>query len=153
MTNITKFVFIAAFTAILAACSGSPNEPGTGESLSAANLPISDETRLAAVLVYADWCGSCKILDPKLQQAKAEGPIDGVQHIVLNYTDRNDDAFFASADELGLGVPIRANLGEGINTGVLLLVDIDDGKVVADLRKGLSAAEIRSAMVAAAAAA
>ena len=42
-----------------------------------------------AVLIYADWCGSCKVLDPKLKKAKEIGPMPGLEFITLDYTDKN----------------------------------------------------------------
>lgn len=148
-----RYILIAILAATLAACSGADENGSTQPQPVASSVPLSSDTRLAAVLVYAKWCGSCKILDPKLQTAKAEGPIDGLQYFVLDYTDRDEEAFFASADTLGIGAPIRAELGDSVTTGILLLIDIDDGKIVGDLRKKLSPTEIRSAMVEAAASA
>ena len=148
-----KLLFISSLALALAACSGSTSDSAP-ESVQAAieqTVPLKSDTRLAAVLVYADWCGSCKVLDPKLTEAKAEGPIDGLQHFVLDYTARDDAAFFASADALGIGEPVRAKLADTIKTGILLLVDVDDGTIVGDLRKELSVAQIRSAMKSAAA--
>lgn len=145
-----RFFSALALAVTVGACSGQPADTASKDSpASFTNEAIASDTRLAAVLVYADWCGSCKVLDPKLTQAKAEGPIDGLQYFVLNYTDRDDEAFFASADALGFGAPIRTKLAEGVKTGILLLVDLDDGTIVGDLRKELSAEEIRAAMVAA----
>ena len=144
-----KHFIFAAMTAALVACSGPAGDAGSSNAARFVNAEVSADTRLAAVLIYADWCGSCKVLDPKLQSAKAEGPIAGLQHFVLNYTDRDEDALFTAADELGLGAPIREKLSDGVKTGILLLVDLDDGTVVGDLRKELSAEEIRAAMVAA----
>ena len=140
--------------ASLVACSGPANEGSTSAKAPATiTSALAEETRLAAVLVYADWCGSCKVLDPKLEAAKAEGPIDGIEYIVLDYTARDDTAFFANADALGIGAPIRAKLDGSIKTGILLLVDVDDSKIVGDLRKELSTTDIRNALVEAAASA
>lgn len=144
-----KHFIFAAMTAALVACSGPAGDAGEGHAARFVNAEVSADTRLAAVLIYADWCGSCKVLDPKLQSAKSEGPIEGLQHFVLNYTDRDEDALFMAADKLGFGGPIREKLSDGVKTGILLLVDLDDGTVVGDLRKELSAEEIRAAMVAA----
>lgn len=154
---MTRYLLAISMFALLTACSG-PAENSQDKTASSAvsapipaNSPLQADTRLAAVLVYADWCSSCKILDPKLQTAKTEGAIDGLQHLVLDYTDRDDEAFFASADAIGIGGAIRDQLKGSVTTGILLLVDVDDRKVVADLRKELSPAELRAAMVAAAA--
>ena len=153
---MTRLILTAAIAALLVACSGPASEapaPTTVAPVATTATALKPDTRLAAVLVYADWCSSCKILDPKLTEAKADGPIDGLEYIVLDYTDRDDDNFFSTADTLGLGAPIREELSGSIKTGILLLVDVDDGKIVGDLRKELSPADIRSAMIEAAASA
>lgn len=153
---MTRYLLAISMLALVTACSGPAENSETKRAAPAvsapvpANSPLQADTRLAAVLVYADWCSSCKILDPKLQASKAEGPINGLQHLVLDYTDRDDEAFFASADAIGIGGAIRDQLKGSVTTGILLLVDIDDRKVVADLRKELSPAELRAAMLAAA---
>ncbi len=116
-----------------------------------ASQEVSADARLAAVLVYADWCSSCKIIDPKIQAAKEQGPINGVSFVTLDYTKRDVDGFFTQADTLGVGEAIRGQLNGDVTTGILLLVDLDDKKVVADLRKELSAEEIRAAIERAAA--
>ncbi len=105
------------------------------------------DARIAAVLIYADWCPSCKIIEPKLSSARSQGPIEGVKYLTLDYTTRDKNAMFAAADGLGVGEAIRTQLGDEVLTGILLLVDIDNKKVVADLRKELSVDELRSAIV------
>lgn len=150
---IRMFV-LTCLLAVTAACSGE-NDTNVHHDVAAlqTSADLETGTRLAAVYIYADWCGSCKVLGPKVLTASAQGPIDGLQHFVLNYTARDDDAFFAAADSLGLGAPIRAKLEAGVKTGMLLLVDVDDKKIVGDLRKTLSPDEIRAALVDATAAA
>jgi len=48
------------------------------------------DTKTKAVLVYADWCGSCKILDPAVKKAQSMGPMPGVEFVVLDYTDKDE---------------------------------------------------------------
>jgi|GEM_PF-3471469 len=149
-----RLFILACTVAFATACSGQ-NEDYSDQGVIALQTSASLEadTRLAAVFVYADWCGSCKVLGPKVLDAHAQGPIDGLQHFVLDYTARDDEAFFTAADSIGLGAPIRAKLQDGVKTGILLLVDVEEGKIIGDLRKTLSTEEIRTAMVEAATAA
>lgn len=135
----------------LVACSGSDTTTAdrAGDRLEVVSGDVAVD-RLAAVLIYADWCSSCKILDPKLQAAKAEGEIDGVSYHTLDYTARDEDALFAGADALGVGRAIREQLSGNVKTGILLLVDVDDRRIVGDLRKELSSEELRAAIEAAA---
>lgn len=144
-----KYIFIALAAISLLACSA--EQPSKTESTN--TVAVEADTRLAAVLIYADWCSSCKVLDPKIQEAKAQGHIDGVQFVQLDYTRRDAEAMFAQADALGVGDAVRAQLSAEVKTGILLLVDIDDKTVVDDLRKELSADDIRARIQSAASAA
>lgn len=109
------------------------------------------EDRLAAVLIYADWCGSCKVLDPKIASVRDQHEFDGTQFIRLDYTARDDEAFFDAADEAGIGSAIRSHLGDKVKTGQLLLVDLDDGTVVGAIKKDMSETEIADTIDSAAA--
>lgn len=138
----------------LGACSSEPavsvDEATSARAAAAVVTRVSEDTRLAAVLVRADWCSSCKIIEPKLALVRAANSIDGLQHVTLDYTDRKKDAFFATADAAGIGPAIRAHLGDDVTTGIVLLVDLGDMKIVGDLRKELSDAELAAAMAEAA---
>ncbi len=118
-------------------------------------LPASafaeDEARLAAVLSYADWCASCQVLDPKLEEVRAAGPIEGVRFVRLDYTDRTSANYFAQADEAGVGSAVRGHFQRGVRTGMLLLIDLDDGEVVGDVRRTATVEEIQAALRSAAA--
>ncbi|MEM6627818.1 MAG: thioredoxin domain-containing protein [Pseudomonadota bacterium] len=113
---------------------------------------VAEDASLAAVLVYADWCGSCQTLDPKVNAVKDAG-VDGVEFVTLDYTAKDAEAFYAAADEAGVDGAVRAWLGETVKTGQLLLVDLDDARVIGKVDKTMSEAEIAGALKAAAAAA
>ena len=150
-----KLIVTAAF-ALVAACSNqdaNTSAQTTAKEISAASTdaavalsPVAD-AEIIAVLIRADWCSSCKIIEPKLAVAKADGPISGLAHITLDYTDRDKNAFFANAKDAGVSDAVRSHLGGDDKTGIILLVDRKRGDVVADLRKKLSADEIRRAMI------
>lgn len=109
------------------------------------------EPKLAAVLVYADWCSSCQVLDPKVEAVKAGDAIDGVTFVKLDYTAREDEAFYEQADTAHVDEALEAFMGEQIKTGQLLLVDLDDERVIGKVTKTLTEAEITGALKAAAA--
>jgi len=143
-----RLLFAATAAAFLAACSGGDQKPTTEVSTSEA---VAEDTRIAAVLIHADWCSSCKIIEPKLATVKAKGEIKGLQHLAINYTDRDKDAFYANAEKLGLANPIRTHLDGGVKTGIILLIDTSSNEIVADLRKELTEEELHAKMIEAAA--
>ena len=114
---------------------------------------VTADTRLVAALSYADWCGSCRVLDPKLAAIRTGAPIEGVTHVVLDFTDKDEAAYFAAADESGIGEALRAYYSDGVGTGRLLLVDLDDKTIVDVIGRDMTEAEIRAALETAAAAA
>ncbi len=148
-------VAIAALVVVLAAaCSGETTEVTSPETTARAEAAVVDavksDAKIAAVLVRADWCSSCKIIEPKLDVVRAGAPIRGVSHLTLDYTARDEEAFYAAADAAGVGEAIRGAFArDGVTTGIVLLVDVASGAIVGDLRKSLSSEELAAAMSAA----
>lgn len=103
-------------------------------------------TKTKAVLIYADWCGSCKVLDPKIKKVKAMGPMPGLEYVTLDYTAKDADDFYAQAAAAGVDDAVKAYLDGTIKTGQLLLVDLDDQKVVGKVTKTLEPAGIVTAL-------
>lgn len=114
-------------TASLTACA-----QGQGSS-SVASAPV-ESSRLAAVRVHADWCPNCRALDPKVDAVQQTDAWEGVTFVRIDFTQRDKDAVFAEADALGIGSAVRGYFSSGIKTGLLLLVDIDDQKVVSVIK-------------------
>jgi len=132
-------IVFATFGMLASAC--------TSETTSNTNVSEPVQTKITdvktkAVLVYADWCGSCKILDPKLKSVRSAHQFDGVDFVVLDYTNKDVDAFYAAAAKAGVEQAIRTELDGTIKTGILLLVDADDNKVIGKVTKALSENEI-----------
>ena len=100
------------------------------------------ETKVKAVLIYADWCGSCKILDPKVTAAKGAFEGKGMEFVTLDFTAKDDADFFAQAEAAGVEPAIRAAMDGKIKTGQLILVSADGTKVMTTLTKALSTAEL-----------
>jgi thiol-disulfide isomerase/thioredoxin len=132
-------ILLAASSVLLMACSNAQS-PEIVEAASstadqvttaAVNMPVKTK----AVLIYADWCGSCKVLDPAIKKVQGMGPIPGAEFVTLDYTDKNDDAFFAAAEDAGVEAAIRTALDGQVKTGQLLLVDLDDQIVIQKVTK------------------
>ena len=142
-----RLVLTAATAIFLAAC-GQASVPASERA--AVTVPAED-ARVLAVLSYADWCGSCKALDPKVKAVKAANQFDGVEFATIDYTSRNSEAFFADAEPLGIGDTMRATFGDKIKTGRLYLVNLETGEVISTVDKSMDEAAITAAISEAAA--
>ena len=136
---ITSFLAITALG--ITACSQADAPPT--QSSKTVNAV---ETKTKAVLIYADWCGSCKILDPKIKDVQSSVKIPGLDFVTLDYSDKNSDSFYAQAEAAGVGDAIKTYLAGTIKTGQLLLVDMDDQKVLSKVTKTFEASDIETAM-------
>ncbi len=138
-----KSILAAASVLLLAACGGA--ETTTAERVASnASEAASDvmTTKTKAVLIYADWCGSCKVLDPKIEAARAAAPMPGVEFLRLDYTEKDEADFYAQADAAGVGAAVREALGDAITTGQLLLIDADDDRLLGQVTKTDEAQQI-----------
>lgn len=141
-------LFLAASAIALMAACGQASVPASERA--AVTAPAED-TKLLAVLSYADWCGSCKALDPKVKAVQAANTFDGVEFATIDYTSRDSDAFFADAETLGVAGAMRATFPDKVKTGRLYLVNLDSGEVVGTVDKSMDEAAITAAITEAAA--
>ena len=153
MTNIFRAAIIAS--ALLASACGSekatqtttpPAATNAGSTTTEATPDVKADIRTKAVLVYADWCSSCKILDPKLKAIKQQNAFENVEFVTLDYTDRNAESFFAAAAQAGVADTLKQTFASEIKTGQLLLIDADNGAVISKVTKGFSESEIVTAI-------
>jgi len=137
----------SAFISVLAltACSQAETPKTMTEKVETKSAKAMD-TKTKAVLIYADWCGSCKVLDPKIKKVQSMGAIPGVEFVTLDYTEKNADAFYAQAKAAGVEAAVKAYLDGTIKTGQLLLVDLDDQNVIGKVTKTSQPAEILTAL-------
>lgn len=142
-----RLIFAATATALLAAC-GQAAAPASERA--AVTAPATD-TKILAVMSYADWCGSCKALDPKVKAVQAANTFDGVEFALIDYTSRSEEAFFADAETLGVADTMRATFADKIKTGRLYLINMDTGAVISTVDKSMDEAAITAAITEAAA--
>lgn len=105
-----------------------------------------DGARLAAVLIYADWCSSCKILDPKVEAIKAGNDFPTTNFIKIDYTDKHLKTFIRGARKTNVVKALRDELQGKVKTGQMFLVDLDDQKVVAVIKKDMTEEEMIAAI-------
>ncbi|MDW7682400.1 MAG: thioredoxin domain-containing protein, partial [bacterium] len=98
--------------------------------------------KIIGLLFYADWCGSCKILEPKIDSIKKEF---ASKPILFTRVDMTDDFTKAQsrlfAHWVGLGEIYNENKGK---TGFMLLIQPQDGKVLSKLVKTNTEEDIRA---------
>jgi len=105
-----KSLFIMAFALV-----GLVTVPATAmDSEAQAQKPM-------LVTFTAEWCGSCKILEPKLEQALTNDKINsGLEVVIFDFTNNDTKAAAASlADEKGLTDIFQKH---GPKTGFSLMV-------------------------------
>ncbi|MDJ0922762.1 MAG: thioredoxin domain-containing protein [Henriciella sp.] len=144
-----RSLITAAALAITVACSGSSvAEPAS----IAATVPITapmEDTRLIAVISYASWCGSCKVLDPKISDVKSSNTFEGVEFFALDYSARDKDAFYTDAETLGISDTLSARFDGKVKTGLMFLIDTETGDIVSEITKDMDEAAITAAINAA----
>lgn len=96
-----------------------------------------------AALFYADWCGSCEVLDPKIEEARAGLDEDAkTLFVTFDMTDESSKAQSAMlAKALGLGAVYEAHAP---TTGYLLVLDAADKSILHRLTKTDDVATIRT---------
>ena len=111
---------------------------------------VQTEAQTKAVLIYADWCGSCKILDPRIKAVKESGQFSDVDFVVLDYTARDEDAFYKAAKKAGVKKAVRAAFdGKSVKTGQLFLINAEGTEILGTVTRKHTEKEIAEAITAA----
>ncbi len=101
---------------------------------------------LVGILFYADWCGSCKVLDPKLQAIQ---PDFHGQKVLFTRFDLTDDFTQDQSLLLASLLTFQDIYLANQKTGFMLLVNVETGEVVDTLYKTQTEDELRAAIEAA----
>lgn len=127
------FVLLMALVAVAVSHVAQAQEPAAPE-----------QPKVVGLLFYADWCASCKVLEPKLNEVKKQF-MD--QPIYFTRVDMTDDSTQKQsgmlAEWVGLGEIYREHAPK---TGFMLLIDPQTKKVLSKLTKTQSEAELKTAM-------
>jgi thiol-disulfide isomerase/thioredoxin len=116
----------------------------TGLSVASADSAEAVEPKTVALLFYADWCGSCKALDPLVKEARSELDNEPVLFVTLDHTDpatSRQAAMMARA--LGLEEVYKEHAGR---TGFLLLVDRDSKQALSPITRETTPEKIKRAI-------
>ncbi|MEM1115655.1 MAG: thioredoxin domain-containing protein [Bacteroidota bacterium] len=114
---------------------------------SGSDAPPADDAEVYAVVFYADWCGNCRILDPKVMEVWPSFADEPIQMVKLDFTDaETTEAAEALAAEHGLSDVLAADAGK---TGFIVLVDAESGEEVDRIGARDSVSEIRAKLTAA----
>ena len=130
---------------LLAACGPTVAAPGSLAATQTISAPAED-TKLIAVMSYASWCPSCKALDPKVTAVLKTHTFEGVEFFALDYSARDDEAYFAMADTIGVGHTMRDMFASGIATGRMYLIDRDSGAILGQLTRDMNEAAMADAI-------
>jgi hypothetical protein len=111
---------------------------------SAVEFTSSVPTKIIAVRMYADWCGNCRALDPKVDAIKGGFHNRGVLFTRFDQTDE----FAVAQSEL---LAARTNLTAAFEawkgkTGVMLLVDANSGEILEVINHRMTPEEIAAAI-------
>ncbi|MEM8982094.1 MAG: thioredoxin domain-containing protein [Pseudomonadota bacterium] len=109
-----------------------------GACVADADDEMPQQAELYSVLYYADWCPSCKVLDPALDRAKNSADLNNapVLFVRLDLTNKKTKAQAALlANALGIGEHLAANDGK---TGYAVLIDPETKAAKGTLNKSMS---------------
>lgn len=143
-TAIATGLLAASLTLTACAITASGDTASMSRADKQSLASTANGAEVVAVMMTADWCGPCKQLEPKFQEALTDLPYNSVRVIVADYTDRSNPSATQTLADAGL-----SSLGEsnGGTTGVIYLLDAGTGDVVGQIAGGgASTAEIRETM-------
>ncbi|MEM1381468.1 MAG: thioredoxin domain-containing protein [Pseudomonadota bacterium] len=132
---------LLAMTLLLAACSQENFDDLTLPELSEGSRPI------VAALSYASWCPSCRTLDPRIEAVRERRAFENITFVTLDYTKKDQGAFFSEAETQGVGQAIRDHFADGIYTGRLFLIDPDTQMTIATVDSTMGPEAIYEALI------
>ncbi|MGH8018818.1 MAG: thioredoxin family protein [Opitutaceae bacterium] len=118
----------------------------TAAAFFAAAAPAAEiaKSKIVGLLFYADWCGFCKVLEPKLDAVKKDFAGKSIMFTRVDITDdftKEQSALLAA--QLGLSAAYAENAPK---TGFMLLIDPSTGRVLDKLAKTQTEDELKAAI-------
>ena len=84
------------------------------------------QAELLLIKVHADWCSSCKALEPRLKAISKTLEDEAILFVTLDYTDEKTSA---QATMLASSLGIRDTIADHNSTGTVLLIDAKNTKL------------------------
>lgn len=100
--------------------------------------------KLLAVYFYADWCSNCKLLSPKISEARTRGVLDkkNILFVTMNLTDKTTiHQSILLAQALGIGDYLKA---QGSATGYMAVLDASSKKELTRFDSAQSSSDIQT---------
>lgn len=111
---------------------------------------VAEQTVLAkAVMIHADWCSSCKVLQPKVDAVRGGYEAQGLKFVTLDYTSKDKMELFDQARKAGVFEATVKALGDHVKTGQLIFVSADGTQVLSKVNMTHTEEEIARSMNAA----
>lgn len=111
--------------------------------LAQAQASRAEEPRLVAALFRSNWCGPCKILEPRYERVMADYAAATLERVRFDSSLGRRGALAKRASEEGIRSVYDAASGA---TGFVLLIDRDTGDVLARITVEYSEADIAGAL-------
>ncbi len=101
------------------------------------------QPKVVGLMFYSDTCGSCKILDPKIEAVKGDYTTKPILFATLDHSnDGSKNQAALLAESLGLG---KVYADQEKASGYMLLVNPGSGEILAKIDRDMSEAEIKTA--------
>lgn len=114
----------------------------------AASVSVTDDAPAALLVqVHADWCGSCKLLDPRVA---AMGEALNAENVLVVKLDYTNTATTQQANRLAAALGISDAVAANNGTGKLLVIRGSDRSLATVLTRSNSDEDILNAVKAAA---
>ncbi len=117
-----------------------------GDRIDPPSAYTGERPNLVGAMFFSAWCGSCKILEPRLQKILPEFEGRAVEFAKFDFTMGADEEQAAKASELGVEKVYLDNKG---STGFMALIDRRSDRMLVALTPRMTDAQIRAAINAA----
>ncbi len=124
---------IAGFVLAGASFAGASDaQPGSDARPSGTRAEAARTPRVIALTFYADWCATCRVVEPRLEEVFGGFSDQPLLTVKLDKSDRDSKQAEYMLAALGLGELWREHAGK---TGYVLLVDAETKRVVDTLTR------------------